>query len=58
MTDDVFYFTSEDCKSPVVVTMRSLLSRVSSMYDPLGLIYPVIIQGKMLFQQSTRLNVP
>ena len=58
VTDDVLYFTSEDCKSPVVVTMRSLISRVSSMYDPLGLISPVIIQGKMLFQQFTRLNIP
>ena len=57
VTDDVFFFTSEDCKSPVVVTRRSMLSRVSSMYDPLGLISPVIIQGNMLFQQSTRLNV-
>ena len=57
VTDDVFFFTSEDCKSPVVVTRRSMLSRVSLMYDPLGLISTVIIQEKMLFQQSTRLNV-
>ena len=35
-----------------------MLSSVSSMYDPLGLISPVIIQGNMMFQQSTRLNVP
>ena len=35
-----------------------MLSRVSLMYDPLGLISPMIIQGNMLFQQSTRLSVP
>ena len=58
VTDDMFFFTSEDCKSPVVVTRRSMLIRVSSMYDQLGLISHVIIQGNMLFQQSTRLNVP
>ena len=56
VTDDVFFFTSDD-KSPAVVTRRSMLSRVSSMYDPLGLVSPVVIQGKMLFQESTRLKL-
>ena len=56
VTDDVFFFTSDD-KSPAVVTRRSMLSRISSMYDPLGLVSPVVIQGKMLFQESTRLKL-
>ena len=33
------------------------MSRFSSMYDPLGLVSPVVIQGKMLFQESTRLSL-
>ena len=34
-----------------------MLSRISSMYDPLGIASPVVIQGKMLFQESTRLSL-
>ena len=36
------------------VSRRQRLSYVSSLYDPVGWISPVIFQGKMLFQESTR----
>ena len=31
-----------------------MLSQVSSMYDPFGLVSPVVMQGKMLFQKHWR----
>ena len=39
------------------MTRRSILSLTSSLYDPLGLISPIVIQGRMLFQESTRLKL-
>ena len=37
-----------------VVTRRFILSRVSVMYDPLGLILPVVLKGRSIFQSATR----
>ena len=39
------------------VTRKSMLSVVASMYDPLGLVSPCIITGRMLFQEATRLQL-
>jgi len=39
------------------ITRRSMLSMVSSLYDPLGLIAPVLVVGRRLFQDVTRLNL-
>ena len=36
------------------ITRRKILSYVASVYDPLGLITPVILGGRLLFQESTR----
>ena len=40
-----------------VLTKRFMLSSVSTMYDPLGLVIPVVIRGRMLFQQTTKLKL-
>ena len=34
-----------------------MLKIVASMYDPLGLVSPCIIPGRMLFQEATRLKL-
>lgn len=39
------------------VTKRSMLSEVSSLYDPLGLVSPIILLGRLLFQEATRLKL-
>ena len=54
---DAFYYVSREHDSPSVVTRRNMLSKVSSMYDPLGLICPVILQGRVLFQEATRMKL-
>ena len=40
-----------------VVTRREMLSNVASIYDPLGLVAPIVLEGKLLFQEATRLGL-
>ena len=40
-----------DEKIPSVLTKRMLLSQLNSIYDPLGLLSPFIIKGKVLLKQ-------
>ena len=40
-----------DEKIPSVITKRMLLSQLNSIYDPLGLLSPFIIKGKVLLKQ-------
>ena len=46
---DVFTFTVNFKEKPL--TRRGVLSTVSSMYDPLGLISPFLLEGKKLLQE-------
>ena len=42
---------------PMKPTLRNLLRVVASVYDPLGLVSPVMLEGKLLFQQATLLGL-
>ena len=61
ISNDCFYFQinseSNNNKLNSEVTRRNMLSVVSSIYDPLGLINPLIITGKLLFQEATRFKL-
>ena len=40
------------------LTRGRMLSLVSSIYDPLGVIGPLILGGKLLFQEATMRKLP
>ena len=54
---DAFYYRSKIPIGEQVVSRRFMLSQVASLYDPLGLIAPVILQGKALFQEATKFKL-
>lgn len=53
---DIFIFKTKDIvnKDP---TKRVILSQLSSLFDPLGLVTPIIIQGKILMQTIWKANI-
>nr|XP_049466972.1 uncharacterized protein LOC125908320 [Anopheles coluzzii] len=48
---DVLCFESTAIMETANLTMRSILSNIARMFDPLGLIAPVIIRAKLLMQE-------
>ena len=54
---DRFSYVWKHSELQEVVTRRSLLSKVSSLFDPIGLVSPLILRGKYLFQSATRLKL-
>ena len=50
-------YVRKEVEPVTVVTERFMLSSVSTMYYPLGLVLPVVIRGRMLFQQATKLKL-
>ena len=52
---DSFYYAVK-IPTASVLTRKVMLSCLSGIYDPLGLIAPMVMTGKMIFQQSTRDN--
>jgi len=54
---DYFGFSNTEYTHVEALTRRHMLSTVASIYDPLGLAAPVIIVGRLLFQDATRLKL-
>ena len=56
---DAFFYVCDyaDISHASNVTRRQILSQVSSMFDPLGLIAPVVFRGRMIFQETSRLKL-
>lgn len=55
-TSDTFHFTFEQPTSHSI-TKRTILSLIAKLYDPLGLLAPVIIRAKILMQELWTLKV-
>ena len=51
---DQFSFNVESCP---IVTKRQVLTCVASIYDPLGIISDLILEGRMILQGATRLKL-
>ena len=50
-TDEFFFEVQRDLSGPV--TRRIMLSITTSIFDPLGLLGPTVLIGKLLFQEAT-----
>uniref|UniRef100_A0A182NZE3 Uncharacterized protein n=1 Tax=Anopheles epiroticus TaxID=199890 RepID=A0A182NZE3_9DIPT len=48
---DELIFDSSVCDNADTSTKQSILSRIAKMYDPLGLVAPVIVRAKILMQE-------
>ena len=57
VTNDTFFYVSKPVEGQPPITRRSILSKVSTMYDPLGLVSPVVLQGRRIFQEATKLKL-
>ncbi|XP_011859066.1 PREDICTED: uncharacterized protein LOC105556582 [Vollenhovia emeryi] len=49
--NDTFHFSHKPSQVPDVVTKRSILSEISGLFDPLGLLGPVIVIAKLILQE-------
>ena len=47
---DALYFHKPNIIDPEVVSKRSILKAISAVYDPLGLVSPILLQPKLLLQ--------
>lgn len=55
--DDVFKFAVRDLDLGNGLTRKAMLKITASIFDPLGLVLPWIMPGKLIFQRATELKV-
>ena len=55
-TDNIFVRVTEKAKIKVE-TQRDMLRLVHSVYDPLGLVSPYVVKGRMYYQDAVDLNL-
>lgn len=55
--NDQLLFTVTDIKLPLILTKRHILSSIAQIYDPLGLIGPVLTSAKLIMQQLWQTKV-
>ncbi|XP_052752379.1 uncharacterized protein LOC128200994 [Galleria mellonella] len=56
-TDNLGFRTGISETYPNSLTKRKVLSHIMRVYDPLGLLGPIVIKGRILFQKTWRSNV-
>ncbi|GFR14076.1 uncharacterized protein TNCT_623891, partial [Trichonephila clavata] len=55
--EDTFMYQMNLQEVPVTITKRTILSFISKLYDPLGLLQPIIIKAKMMIQKIWLLKI-
>ncbi|GFR06901.1 integrase_H2C2 domain-containing protein [Trichonephila clavata] len=55
--EDAFMYQMNLQEVPVTITKRTVLSFISKLYDPLGLLQPIIIKAKMMIQKIWLLKI-
>ena len=51
MNDRISLKPTKEGKESKIVTKRSTLKEIASLFDPLGLFSPILIQGNMILQK-------
>ena len=57
VAEDAFKFENSSHQPIGGITRRRMLSCLSAIYDPLGLINPLIVQGKLVLQQAMQSKI-
>lgn len=55
--NDVLRFKFQPIEQPAVITKRAVVSAIAKLFDPVGLLAPIIVRGKCLIQDMWRIGV-
>lgn len=55
--NDILYYASPKQMASNAMTKRAILSNTSKIFDPLGLVGPITVQGKVIMQELWRLKI-